>query len=133
MPAWKIALPIAAAALLAAPVTAKSPDEGARPKAAPRQCFWTHEASGFASADNRVVNVRVGVKEVYQFEMFGRCQDVDWSQSIALVSRGSDYICSGLDAEIVTPSTIGPMRCPVKNVRKLSPEEIEALPKRARP
>lgn len=123
------------AALLAvsAPVTAKSPDEGGRPKAPARQCFWTHEASGFASADNRVVNVRVGVNEVYQFEMFGRCEDVDWSQSIALVSRGSDYICSGLDAEIISPSTLGPMRCPVKNIRKLTPEEIKALPKRARP
>lgn len=135
--AWKprLALMVLAAALLApaAPLTARSPDGGARPKAPPRQCFWTHEASGFASADNRTVNVRVGVNEVYQFEMFGRCEDVDWSQSIALVSRGSDYICSGLDAEIISPSTIGPTRCPVKNIRKLTPEEIKALPRRARP
>lgn len=115
-----------------APATAKSPLEGA---AAPKkkQCFWTRQVNNFASSDDRIVNVRVGVKDVYQFEMFGRCNDVDWSNRIALVSRGSSYICSGLDAEIITPSPIGPQRCPVRNIRKLTPEEIKALPKRARP
>lgn len=130
---WKIALPIVAAALLtaAAPVAAKSPLE---PKPASRgQCFWTHQVNGFASNDDRVVNIRVGVRDVYQFEMFGRCDDVDWNHEIALVSRGSSYICSGLDAEIISPTDIGPRRCPVRNIHKLTPEEIKALPKRARP
>jgi hypothetical protein len=58
---------------------------------------------------------------------------VDWAQHIALISRGSDYICSGIDAEIVTPSPIGPQRCAVRNIHKLTPAEIAALPKRARP
>ena len=73
------------------------------------------------------------MRDVYQFEMFGRCEDVDWNQSIALVSRGSSYICTGLDAEIISPTSIGPHRCPVRNIRKLTAEEIKALPKRARP
>ena len=120
-----------AALALGGPALAKSPEE-AQPKPA-RQCFWTREVNSFASADDRIVNVKVGVKDVYQFEMFGRCNDVDWAQRIALVSRGSDYICTGLDAEIVTHSAIGPQRCPVKNIHKLTPAEIAALPKRARP
>lgn len=131
---WKIALSVAAAAVLtaAAPVAAKSPlEDGKAP--ARKQCFWTRQVNGFASNDNRIVNVRVGVNDIYQFEMFGRCEDVDWNNRIAIVSRGSDYICTGLDAEIISPSTIGPQRCPVKTVRKLTPEEVKALPKRARP
>ena len=120
-----------AALALGGPALAKSPEEAnAKPA---RQCFWTHEVNSFASSDDRIVNVKVGVKDVYQFEMFGRCNDVDWAQRIALVSRGSDYICTGLDAEIVTHSPIGPQRCPVKNIHKLTPAEIAALPKRARP
>ena len=115
----------------AAPAFARSPVETA-PKAA-RQCFWTHQVNNFAAADDRVVNVRVGVKDVYQFEMFGPCPDVDWSDSIALVSRGSSRICTGLDAEIITRSAIGPQRCPVRNIRKLTTAEIAALPRRARP
>ena len=65
--------------------------------------------------------------------MMGHCPDIDWNQRIALVSRGSDNICTGLDAEIVTHSPIGPMRCPVSHIRKLTPEEIAALPRKARP
>ena len=130
---WKIALPLAAAALIAAaPVAAKSPLEDAKP-GPHKQCFWARSVNGFASDDNRIVNVRVGAKDVYQFEMFGRCEDVDWNHDIALVSRGSGQICTGLNAEIISRSTIGPQRCPVRNMRKLTAEEIAALPKRARP
>lgn len=131
----KLALPMAAAlaALTAAAplAAAKSPEEpGAK---APRQCFWTRQINNFAAQDDKIVNVRVGVKDVYQFEMFGRCHEVDWAQKIAVRSRGSSYICSGLDAEIIAPSAIGPQTCQVRTVRKLTPEEIEALPKGARP
>ena len=131
---WKIAIPLAAAALLtaAAPAAAKSPVEDTK-SGSRGQCFWSHSVNGFASSDPRTVNIRVGVKDVYQFEMFGRCNDVDWNQRIALVSRGSNYICSGLDAEIISPTSIGPQRCPVRKIRKLTAEEIKALPKRARP
>ncbi len=65
--------------------------------------------------------------------MFGTCQDMDWNQQIALVSRGSSSICNGMDAEVVTRSPIGPQRCPVRSVKKLTPDEIKALPPKARP
>jgi len=132
-------LSIAAAGLTAlslvasAPAAAKSPVEPGAAAKPQKQCFWTRQVNSFASNDDRIVNVRVGVKDVYQFEMFGRCNDVDWSNSIALVSRGGSYICTGLDAEIISPSSIGPQRCPVRNIHKLTPEEIKALPKHARP
>ena len=126
---------IAAAGLLAgsatAPVFAKSPEEpGAKPQ---RQCFWTRQVNSFASNDDRIVNIRVGVRDVYQLQMFGRCHDIDWSNSIAIRSRGSSYICTGLDAEIIAPTSIGPQRCAVQSIRKLSEAEAKALPKRARP
>jgi hypothetical protein len=80
------------------------------------------------------VQVRVGVRDVYQFEMFGHCTDVDWAQRIAIVARGgSSRICEGFDADLVTPSPIGPQRCLVKNIHKLTPEQVAALPRRARP
>lgn len=132
---FKSALAIAAAAGLlaggAAPVLAKSPVEPqAKPK---RQCFWTRNINSFASNDDRIVNIRVGVKDVYQLQMFGRCTDVDWSNNIAIRSRGSSYICTGLDAEVIAPSPIGPQRCAVQSIRKLTEAEAKALPKHARP
>ncbi|MBQ1561934.1 MULTISPECIES: DUF6491 family protein [unclassified Caulobacter] len=98
-----------------------------------RQCFWSHQVNSFAAQGDRLVNLRVGVKDYFQLELMGPCPDVDWTQKIALVSRGGSTICSGLDAEIVTPSPIGPQKCPVKSVRKLTPTEVAALPKGAKP
>lgn len=125
---------LAAAALAGAsmqPVAASSPPE---PVAKPvRQCFWANRVTNFASDNDRTVNVRVGVKDVYQFEMLGGCPDVEWSNKIAIVSRGSNSICTGLDAEIVAPGPIGPQRCFVRTVRKLTPAEVAGLPRRARP
>jgi hypothetical protein len=88
---------------------------------------------GYLPNDERIVNIRVGVRDVYQLEMLGRCPDVDWANSIAIRSRGSNYICTGLDAELIAPSQIGPQRCAVSKIRKLTAEETKALPKRARP
>jgi hypothetical protein len=130
---WKNALIAAAVGTLTASTgIAKSPeaDKPAKPRS---QCFWTDQVNNFASNDNRIVNLRVGVSEVYQLEMFGRCLDVDWTHNIAVVSRGGSHICSGLDAEIIAPSRIGSQRCPVKSVRKLTDAEIKALPKGSRP
>lgn len=134
---WKTALALAAVALLAAapaaPVAAKSPLEPKAEAEQPRQCFWTRQVNSFASNDNRIVNLRVGVNDIYQLEMFGSCHEVDWSHEIAIRSRGSSFVCAGHDAEIIAPSSLGPQRCLVRSVRKLTPQEVEALPKGSRP
>ena len=96
-------------------------------------CFWTRNADGFAAQGDRVVNVRVGVRDVYRFELMGSCPDIDWSNRIALVSRSGSTICTGMDAEIVTRTAIGPQRCPVRSTRRLTAQEVAALPRGARP
>lgn len=115
---------------LAVPQAAAAEPAAAKPK---RQCFWTSQVNNFAAQGDEVVNVRVGVKDVYRLEIFGTCPEIDWTQKIAIVSRSGSTICTGLDAELVVPSTIGPQRCAVRNVRKLTPAEIAALPPKAKP
>jgi hypothetical protein len=127
----KIALAAALALTAAAPAVARSPVEPAQKPE--RQCFFARNVNSFAAVNENIVNVRVGVRDVYQFEMFGPCQDVDWANRVALVSRGSSSICTGMDAEIVTETGIGPQRCLVRNIRKLTPAEVEALPRNAKP
>jgi hypothetical protein len=104
--------------------------------AAPRshqQCFYARNVNGFTALSDRVVNVRVGVGDIYQFELMTPCPDLRWNEGMGLISRGSDWICSGIDAEVVSHTPIGPQRCPVSHIHKLTPAEIAALPKRARP
>ena len=130
-------LPLAAAvmaALLAAGPTGAA-DKPANASAKPQnQCFWTSMVNGFAAPDDHTLNVRVGVRDVYQFEMFGPCPDIDWNQRLALVSHSGSSICTGMDAEVITHSPgIGRQRCAVRSMRKLTPEEVAALPKRGKP
>ena len=64
------------------------------------------------------------------------CPDVDWNQRVALQSShgAGGSICGPLDAEIISHATgIGRQRCPVKAMHKLTPDEIAALPKKAKP
>jgi hypothetical protein len=125
-----VALAAGAAALLALTAT---PAAAKSPQAQPNQCFWTRMVDGFAAPDDHTLNVRVGVRDVYQFQMLGPCPDIDWNQRLALVSRSGSNICTGMDAEVITHTQIGPQRCAVRSVRKLTPEEVAALPSRAKP
>lgn len=122
------ALGVAALGLAVPPGATAAP--AVKPK---RQCFWTSQVNNFAAQGDEVVNVRVGVKDVYRLEIFGTCPEIDWTQKIAIVSRSGSTICTGLDAELVVPSTIGPQRCAVRAVRKLTPAEVAALPPKAKP
>ena len=75
---WKTTLAIAAVGLISlGPAMAKSPTEPKPAAKARSQCFWTHQVNNFASTDDRIVNLRVGVRDVYQLEMLGRCTDID--------------------------------------------------------
>lgn len=98
-------------------------------------CFNARFVNGFAAPDEETVYVRVGAREVYRLKLAGGCLDVDWSMAVGLKSRdGSDWICQGYDADLIVPDRgMGPQRCPVSDVRKLTPAEVAALPKKARP
>ncbi len=99
-------------------------------------CFYARNVDNFAAENDTTVNLRVGPRQVYQLKLFAPCVDLDFSQRIALRSRGvSSFVCEGHanDLELFTRSAAGPTRCPVTSVRRLSVDEIAALPKHARP
>jgi hypothetical protein len=129
-----LALAASAAALLALAATSTGAADNPAKPVANSQCFWTRNVTGFAAPDDHTVYVRVNFRDVYRLDLMVACPDVDWNQRVALVSRGGSNICSALDAEIVSHATgLGRQRCPVKTLTKLTPEEIAALPKRAKP
>jgi hypothetical protein len=100
-----------------------------------RKCFFSSQVNNFQAMDENTVYLRVGVSDVYEMKMFAPCRDVDWAHQIALQSRGGSSICTGLDAEVIAPG-IGSQRahtCQVRDIRHLTPQEIAALPAKARP
>jgi hypothetical protein len=128
-----IALAIAAAFSVSA---AAEPPAGSPPPKHRPACFWTSRIENFAAADDQNLYLRVGNHDIYRAKLFSNCFDVDWVHRIALVSRGSSLICEGpnLNVDVVVRDVAaGRQRCPVTEIRKLTPDEVAALPTRARP
>lgn len=108
----------------------------AKPSHEQGSCFWTRDVSNFAAADDENLYVRVGVSDVYWLKLFGNCLDVAWVHHIALRTRTSSNICEGHnpDLDVIDREIgIGRQLCPVLDVRKLTHEQVAALPKLARP
>lgn len=121
---------LAAAAVLATPLTALA-DSPAKPAA--RTCFRPGDVQNFSAPDERTVYLRVNRKDVYRLDLYGPCPDVDWAWEIAVQNRGQSWICSPLDATVLVRTPIGPQRCQVEKMSRVTPEELAALPKRSRP
>lgn len=124
---WFAAFAVAAGGDLAVWTGAGS-EAAAQTRPSPRRdCFSARSVNGFTPVGREAVDVRVSRNQQYRLTLAGYCPDVDWSLQIALRTRGgSSFICAGLDAEIIVPSTTGPQRCAVTEVRRLTPEEIAA-------
>jgi Family of unknown function (DUF6491) len=122
----------AAALLLALGATAAS----AADKPLKDECFWARNVTSFAAPDDHTVYVKVNQRDVFRLDLMVACPDVDWNQRVALQSShgAGGSICGPLDAEIISHATgLGAQRCPVKAMHKLTPDEIAALPKKAKP
>lgn len=117
-------------AALSLTAAAKPPAAGAAPK---HECFWARNVTSFQAVDESHVNILVGAHDVWAMTMFGPCHEVDWAHQVALESHGGSMICSPLDADLISPSSFGTERCPVKEIRHLTAAEVEALPKKERP
>lgn len=124
----------AALAALLALAGAQASAAEPRPAKPAKSCFSAHNVSNFAVVDDRTVNIRVGVRDVYRLDLLGACPDIDGQTKIGIKSHGSSFICSPLDATLIAAGPFGRLqRCEVKQLRKLTPEEIQALPSRDRP
>jgi hypothetical protein len=65
--------------------------------------------------------------------MFGSCNDLDYVNALRLDTHGFSSVCDARDMDLIVPSPIGPQRCPVQSMRRLTPDEIAALPRGQRP
>lgn len=118
-------LGIAAMAAVSSPALAQKPAN---------QCFLSSDVNNFNAPDDHTVYIRVGVSDVWRLDLMVDCLNLSFRQSLALESTpGNPWVCSPLDATVITRETGMHMRCPVKALHKLTKDEIAALPKRDRP
>jgi hypothetical protein len=92
-----------------------------------RECFRPAQVNGFNPEGEDVVYLRIGARDIYRAEILAVCPDIDWSNRIGIRARGGgSWICQGLDAELIVPGPDRVDRCPITDIRKLSPDEVLA-------
>jgi hypothetical protein len=131
---WRSALAAAALMSLGACVgTAPPPPPGTA--LASSDCFSSTQWRGWSSPIEDVVYLRVGVNDIYRLDLLPGSGRIDsGGRFIISEVRGSNRICSANDLQLWTADTIG-FRTPLfpRAIRKLTPEEVAALPPDHRP
>ncbi len=135
-PAVLAPLAALAAAALCVSAVAQPPPSTSAPKPRP-SCFWVRNITNFAANDTRTLYLRVGGNQVWALSLFANCFQLNWVHRVSIRSRGaSSNVCEGGNPGIdvvVHDVAVGRQSCPVTGVRKLTPEEVAALPGNARP
>jgi hypothetical protein len=135
----RLALVAGAAALLAAgaALAQGAPSTAPAAKAAPpySPCFFITQWDGWKAPSENVIYLGVNMHDVYQADLSVGSPQLMWPD-VHLVHdvHGSNSVCSPLDLQLYVADSHG-FRAPiiVKSLRKLSPEEAAAIPKKYRP
>lgn len=118
----------AGAAMAACSNSSAAPASAAASAQSGRQCIYTPNISGFRRGPNDTVIINTNARDYYEFKTQAYCADrLDWRHAIALRSHTGSFVCSGYDAEIYVPDSVGAIYCPVYDMRKLSADEVAAL------
>jgi hypothetical protein len=99
-------------------------------------CFLSRDWEGWKSPNPNVIYVRVGVNRIFEFDLSAGSNQLQ-APAMHLVSqiRGSDWICDPLDLQLQLVDDHGAFEEPlfVKSIRRLTPDEVAAIPKRFLP
>lgn len=98
-------------------------------------CFFISEWRGWKAPDPHTLYLGVNMHDVYEARLSGD-EPLLMDGSTHLISRvvGSDSICGPLDLQLEV-ADLGGIKEPliVRSLRKLSPEEVAAIPPKYRP
>ena len=123
-----LVLTLAGAASLAA--CAPSGSDPMMPRTSASQCLDTELATDFRQGGDRTIYVTDRRGPTYELRSFGNCNSLDFALSIGL--RGDmgpgDRLCVGDRGHLVLQDT-RTQTCRVEVVRRLSPDEVAALPR----
>jgi len=98
------------------------------------QCFYLNQIQGQAVLDDRTVLFRVNVKDVYRLDFAQQCPGLRYPQPKLIITPfgGIGLVCHAIDLDVKVGDQ-GPggfaTACITKSLRRLTPEEVSAIPK----
>ena len=98
-------------------------------------CFSSTQWRGWSSPTPDVIYLRVRTNDIYRLDLLPGGSPIDTGgQFIISEVRGSNRICSANDLQLWIADSVG-FRTPLfpRAIRKLTPEEVAALPPDHRP
>ncbi|MES3027529.1 MAG: DUF6491 family protein [Pseudomonadota bacterium] len=123
-----------AVALVAAAFPALAADQ-AKPETG-SQCFRMSQIRNHTKADSQTLYFSVGARDVYRLDMSGACL-AGTSSSDPLIMEtvgGTDLICRPIDLNLkVKTGNVGVSPCIIKEITKLTPDQVAALPPKVKP
>lgn len=110
---------------------------GVDANAASRSCFRTNEIRSHKLAADAIY-LRVRMNDVYRLETTGNCKSGHFDTDPLVIDPAppTGMVCQSLDLslKIGRPGDLSmPTPCIVRGMRKLSPEEVAAIPPKLRP
>lgn len=121
---------VVSTALAAGPVRAEQ--EGA-PQ---RHCFYSGDARGYTvTVDGSMMLLHVGTSRYFRIDFGHRCSGLRLADVYLLKAFNRTTVCSPQDWDVVIQDSVSGIRqsCFVSGMKELTPEEVNAIPPRARP
>ncbi len=123
------AFALAASALPALAADQAKPETGS-------QCFRMSQIRNHTKADDQTLYFSVGSRDVYRLDMSGACLAGTSSSDPLILETvgGTDLICRPIDLSLkVKLGNVGVSPCIIKEITKLTPDQIAALPPKTKP
>lgn len=116
---------------MAATASCSTPDttQTAAVSTGQKQCFHTSDVRTFSDAGSNKVLVSIGRRDVWELTVAPGCPRIDFTSRLAIVPRGTSFVCTGSDVDLIVPNASGrgTQSCLVREVRKYTPEEAAAV------
>ena len=99
-------------------------------------CFFISQWQGWKAPDANTIFLRVNLSDIYRVDLSAGSQELTWPGSYHLVTRveGSSSICGPLDLQLALSDGHGFYQPLIaRDLVKLTPDEIAAIPKKDRP
>ena len=100
------------------------------------QCFRMSQIRNHTKADDQTLYFSVGSRDVYRLDMSGACLAGTSSSDPLILETvgGTDLICRPIDLSLkVKLGNVGVSPCIIKEITKLTPDQIAALPPKVKP
>ena len=123
------AFALAASALPALAADQAKPETGS-------QCFRMSQIRNHTKADDQTLYFSVGSRDVYRLDMSGACLAGTSSSDPLILETvgGTDLICRPIDLSLkVKLGNVGVSPCIIKEITKLTPDQVAALPPKVKP